>query len=130
MITHRRRGLTGKAIVILQVALSVLLVVGAGLFVWTMMQLGRTPLGFRSHNLLLFSVELPEELYPGTASNSLLQRMKERLSAVPGLQHVTLTRVPLISGNAMNSTFVPEGQQRKPDGNPSLLANCGSGQSL
>ena len=46
-LTHRRRGLTGKAIVTLQVALSMLLVVGAGLFVRTLMQLGRTPLGFR-----------------------------------------------------------------------------------
>jgi hypothetical protein len=123
MITHRRRGLTGKAIVILQVALSVLLVVGGGLFVRTLMQLRRTPLGFRSHNLLLFSVELPEKLYPATASNLLLQRIEEKLSSVPGVQHVTLTYVPLISGNAMHSTFVPEGKQRKPEGNPSVLAN-------
>ncbi len=122
-ITHRRRGLTGKAIVTLQVALSMLLVVGAGLFVRTLMQLGQTPLGFRSHNLLLFSVGLPEKLYPGAASNSLLQRLEEGLSAVPGVQHLTLTRVPLISGNAMNSTFVPQGQKRKPEGNPSVLAN-------
>ncbi len=47
-----------------QVALSMLLVVGAGLFARTLMRLERTPLGFRSHNLLLFNVELPETLYP------------------------------------------------------------------
>jgi predicted permease len=122
-ITRRRRGLTGKAIVILQVALSMLLVVGAGLFTRTLLQLGRTPLGFRSHNLLLFNVELPEKVYPGMVSNSLLQRLEERLSAIPGVEHLTLTDVPLISGNAMNSTFVPEGQQRKAEGNPSVLAN-------
>lgn len=122
-ITHRRRGLAGKTIVTLQVALSMLLVVGAGLFVRTLMQLARTPLGFRSHNLLLFNVELPEKVYPGATSNLLLRRLEETFSAVPGVQDVTLTRVPLISGNAMNSTFVPEGQQRKPEGNPSVLAN-------
>ena len=122
-ITHRRRGLAGKTIVTLQVALSMLLVVGAGLFVRTLMQLGRTPLGFRSHNLLLFNVDLPEKVYPRTTSTQLLRRLEERLSAVPGVQNATLTRVPLISGNAMNSTFVPEGQQRKPEGNPSVLAN-------
>jgi predicted lysophospholipase L1 biosynthesis ABC-type transport system permease subunit len=59
-VTHRRRGLGGKAIVVFQVALSMLLVVGAGLFVQTLMKLGRAPLGFRSHNLLLFSVEPSE----------------------------------------------------------------------
>jgi hypothetical protein len=57
--THRRRGLAGKAIGVVQVALSMLLVVGAGLFVQTLIRLGRVPLGFRSHNLLLFSIQLP-----------------------------------------------------------------------
>jgi predicted permease len=122
-ITHRQRGLAGKAIVILQVALSMLLVVGAGLFGRTLIQLTQTPLGFRSHNLLLFSFELPEKLYPKTAGNVLLERLEERLAAVPGVQNVTLTRLPLISGNAINNTFVPEGQQRKPKGNPSSLKN-------
>ena len=122
-ITHRRQGLIGKSIVTVQVALSIMLVVGAGLFVQTLMQLGRTPLGFRSHNLLLFNVELPEKLYPKERSSLLLQRLEESLSAVPGVQSVTLTRLPLISGNASNGTFIPEGQQRKAEGNPSVLVN-------
>ncbi len=46
-VTHRRRGLAGKTIVVTQVALSMLLVVGAGLFVQTLVRLGRVPLGFR-----------------------------------------------------------------------------------
>ncbi len=121
--THRRRGLAGKTIVTVQVALSMLLVVGAGLFVRTLMQLVRTPLGFQTHNLLLFNVELPEKLYPNAASTLLLQRMEESLSSVPGVQNVTLAREPLISGSASNSTFIPEGQQRKAEGNPSALVN-------
>ncbi len=122
-ITHRRRGLAGKAIVIVQVALSIMLVVGAGLFMRTLMQLDRTPLGFRSHNLVLFDVELPEKLYPEAASTTLLQRLEERLSSVPGVQNMTLTNLPLISGSASNTTFIPEGQQRRAEGNPSALVN-------
>jgi len=122
-VTHRRRGLAGKAIVTVQVALSMLLVVGAGLFVRTLVQLGRTPLGFHSHNLLLFNVDLPEKLYPNAASTELLQRLEERFTSVPGVQKVTLTREPLISGSAANTTFIPEGQQRKAEGNPSALVN-------
>ena len=122
-ITNRRRGLAGKTIVTVQVALSMLLVVGAGLFMRTLMQLGRTPLGFQPHNLLLFNVELPEKLYPKATSTLLLQRMEERLSSVPGVQNVTLTREPLISGSASSSTFIPQGQQRKAEGNPSALVN-------
>ena len=122
-VTHRRRGLGGKSIVAVQVALSMLLVVGAGLFVRTLMQLARAPLGFRSHSLLLFSVEPKETRYPGAASNALLQRLEDKLATVPGVQSLTLTDVPLISGNAMNGTFIPEGQQRKAEGNPSVLTN-------
>jgi predicted permease len=121
--THRRRGLAGKTIVTVQVALSMLLVVGAGLFVRSLLQLARTPLGFQPHNLLLFNVELPEKLYPKTTSTLVLQRLEERLSSVPGVQNVTLTHEPLISGSASNSTFIPEGQQRKAEGNPSALVN-------
>jgi predicted permease len=123
MTTHRRRGLAGKVIVTVQVALSMLLVLGAGLFAQTLVHLERTPLGFRSHNLLLFDVDLPETLYPKAASTAVLQRLEERLSAVPGVQDLTLTQAPLISGDAGISTFVPEGQQRKEEGNPVVLMN-------
>ena len=122
-VTHRRRGIGGKSIVMVQVALSILLVVGAGLFVQTLMHLGRTPLGFSSHNLLLFSIELPETRYPKAAGIPLLQQLEEKLAVLPGVQSATLTRIPLLSGNAMNSTFIPEGQRRRPEGNPSVLAN-------
>ena len=39
------------------------------------------------------------------------------------MRAVTLTREPLIAGGASNSTFVPEGQQRKVEGNPTVLMN-------
>jgi predicted permease len=122
-VTHHRRGMSGKAIVALQVALSMVLVVGAGLFVRTLMRLEGSALGIRSHNLLLFSVELPEARYPKTASTQVLQRLEERLASVPGVQDVTLTREPLFSGSAVVSTFIPEGWKRKAEGNPSVLAN-------
>jgi predicted permease len=124
-VTHRRRGLGGKSIVVIQVALSTLLVVGAGLFVQSLMRLARAPLGFRSHNLLLFSVEPPQTRFRDAATTPLFQQLEERLSAVPGVQAATLTSVPLISGNAANQSFIPEGRQRNPETfkNPSVLAN-------
>jgi predicted permease len=122
-ITHRRRGLGGKAIVAVQVALSMLLVVGAGLFARTLMKLGQQPLGFRSHHLLLFSIEPPATRYPKAASTPLLSELEAQLAMVPGVQAVTLTRVPLLSGSASSITFIPEGRERKPEGNPSVLTN-------
>ncbi len=122
-VTRRRRGLGGKAIVAVQVALSMLLVIGAGLFVRTLMQLGRSPLGFHSHNLLLFSVDLPETRYPLAASNPILQRLEEKFASVPGVQAETLTEEPLLSGIARNSSFVPEGQPKKAEENPVAFTN-------
>jgi predicted permease len=122
-VTHHRRGLSGKAIVGLQMALSMVLLVGAGLFARTLMRLEGSVLGIRSHNLLLFSVELPEARYPKTASTPVLQRLEERLASVPGVQEVALTREPFFSGSAVVSTFLPDGWKRKAEGNPSALAN-------
>jgi len=121
--TRRRRGLGGKAIVAVQVALSMVLVVGAGLFARTLMRLQGEGLGFQSHNLLLFSVELPETRYPKTGSTPVLQRLEERMKSVPGVERATLSFLPFISGGAMNNTFLPEGMQRKAEGNPTALAN-------
>jgi predicted permease len=121
--THRRRGLAGKSIVVIEIALSMLLLVGAGLFIQTLANLRRSHLGFRSHNLLLFELQPPQTQYPDAASIPLYRRLEEKLSAIPGVRSVTLTSVPLISGNVSVRTFVPEGQQRKSDHNPSVLSN-------
>jgi predicted permease len=121
--SRRRRGLAGKAIVIIQVALSMLLVVGAGLFVQTLSQLGRARLGFQPDHLLLFAIEPPQASYPGAKTIPLYRQIEEKLAAIPGVQSVTLTGLPLIAGNVSVHSFIPEGQQRKPEGNPSALSN-------
>jgi predicted permease len=121
--TSRRRGLAGKAIVVIQVALSMLLVVGAGLFVQSLSQLGRARIGFQPDNLFLFGVEPPQTNYPGAATIPLCRQIEDKLSAIPGVQSVTLSQLPLISGNVSIHTIIPEGQKRKPEGNPSALSN-------
>ncbi len=121
--SHRRRGLAGKAIVIIQVALSMLLVVGAGLFVQTLSQLARARLGFQPDHLLLFGIEPPQTTYAGAKTTPLYRQIEANLAAIPGVQSVTLTGLPLIGGNVSVHTIIPEGQQRKPEGNPSALSN-------
>jgi predicted permease len=121
--SRRQRGLAGKTIVVVELALSMLLVVGAGLFVQTLLQLGHSRLGFNPDHLLLFELQPPQTHYPGPANIPLYRQLDQRLAAVPGIRSVALTSVPLVAGNAMVHTFIPEGQQRKPEGNPSVLAN-------
>jgi predicted permease len=109
--------------VVIEMALSMLLVVGAGLFVQTLKQLGYARLGFHPDHILLFELQPPQTRYPNGASTPLYRQLEQKLAAVPGIQSVSVTGTPLISGNASMHTFIPEGQQRKPDGNPSVLAN-------
>ena len=121
--TNRRRGLAGKTIVVVEVALSMLLVVGAGLFVQTLIRLGHARLGFRPDHLVLFELQPPQTHYPGAANIPLYRRLEEKLAAIPGIQSVALTSDSLIAGNVSQYTFVPEGQQRKPEGDPVVLFN-------
>ncbi len=53
----------GKGLVITQISLSIVLLIGAGLFVRTLVNLGRTTLGFRSDRLLLFELDPPRTRY-------------------------------------------------------------------
>jgi predicted permease len=109
--THRRRGLAGKAIVVFQVALSTLLLVGAGLFVRTLMNLSRVDVGFQARHLLLFSISPPESRYPTPKDGVLLQQIEERISEVPGVDSVTLSSEALVAGNVSNSNFYPVGER-------------------
>jgi predicted permease len=107
--TGRRKGLAGKALVILQVSLSMLLLVGAGLFLRTLINLGHVHLGFRPDHLLLFDIEPPATHYPAPKNIALYRRLEERLATVPGVDSVTLSKVPLIAHNASIDKFIPTG---------------------
>jgi len=109
-VTRRRKGLAGKAIVVFQVSLSMLLVVGAGLFARTLINLDKIDVGFRPENVLLFHLQPPHTRYPYPKDIALERRIEERLSGVPGVNSVTLSASPLLSHDMSNDYFVPDGQ--------------------
>jgi predicted permease len=121
--THRKKGIAGKAIVVAQVALSTVLVVGAGLFVQTLVQLAHVNLGFRSDGLLLFTLDPPQARYPGPATTPLFQQIEQKLASIPGVSSATLMQEALMSGSVSMHTVVPEGQQRKEGEDQSALFN-------
>jgi predicted permease len=118
----RRRGLAARSIVVVQVAISMVLVVGAGLFVQTLAGLAHTRLGFNPDRITLFGIAPPQAKYPHAASTRLYREIEQKLASIPGVERAALTRIPLISGNVSMHTFVPEGTTRKKDGsNPNVL---------
>jgi len=111
--TRRRKGLTGRGLVVIQIALSMLLVVGAGLFVATLRNLSKEHLGFDPQNILLFSVQAPAARYPSPKDVQLYERIEERLGRMPGVTGVTLSREAVLAGGASNLPFIPTDQPKR-----------------
>ncbi len=81
----------GRLLVVLQVALSVLLLAGAGLCVRTFTNLRNMPLGFQPQGVLLFTLDPPRLRYPAERIGGLLTQLQERLSSIPGVQSATFS---------------------------------------
>jgi predicted permease len=93
------RSLLSKSLVVTQVAMSLLLLIGAGLLLRTLHNLQTVPVGFNSENLLLFNVDPNLLGYKDTALANLYRQMFDRIEAVPGVSHVTFSRNALLSGS-------------------------------
>jgi predicted permease len=107
--TGRRRGFAGKAIVVCQLALSMLLVVGAGLFLRTLVKLNHVDPGFHPDNLLLFHLQPPEARYPPAKAIIVEHQIEERLRTLPEMDSVTLSAEPLLAHNLIDENFGPDG---------------------
>jgi predicted permease len=97
----------GRALVACQVGLSVLLLVAAGLFVQTLRNLTRLDLGFDSKNLLQVSIDTRGSGYRDGQVGGIYRLLIERLSAIPGVQSVTVIRNPLIHGLSRCASSIP-----------------------
>lgn len=107
----------GQLLVVMQVALSLILLVGAGLFVRSLSKLKSTDLGFQKENVLLFSVDPQMIGYQREQIGPLYQRMLERLGTVPGVQSVTLARQGLLSGGGTQGSIKVPGHTPPADEN-------------
>ena len=99
------RTLLGKALLVVQVAISIVLLVGAGLFLRTLQNLRHVDVGFNPHNILLFRVQPHLNRYDEARSRVLTGDILERVAAVPGVRSAAFTNPALLSGST-NSTSV------------------------
>lgn len=101
---------------VVQVALSLLLLVGAGLFVRTLVNLQRVDPGFNTKNLLLFNVQPGLIGYKDEKLTQLYQQMSERLEAVPGVQKVTFSNNTLLArGSSSRGVYLRSALTATPD---------------
>jgi predicted permease len=85
-----------QALVVAQIAISLLLLVAAGLFVRTLTNLQSIPLGFNRDSVLLFELNAPQAGYPEARVAALYADLRRRLTEVPGVRDVTLSHASLI----------------------------------
>jgi len=127
--TRRRSGLGGKAIVVFQIALSMVLVVGAGLFTRTLVNLNSAELGFDPNRMMLFAIQAPASRYAAPLDVRLHERLEERIARVPGVESVTLTEEPLLANSMSNTDFFPT-DQPKPQGKAAYSDVNGVGRTF
>ncbi len=86
-----------KGLIVAQVAISLLLLVGAGLFIRTLYNLQRVNLGFNQENLLLFQLQPQQGGYKDERLLQFYQQLFDRLDNLPGVRAATFGRIPLIA---------------------------------
>jgi len=109
-MTRRRKGWGGRSLVGFQIALSTLLVIGAGLFLRTLASLNAVDVGFRTDHLLLAEVSLPHKEYPDGKDIAFHKRLTEGFAATPGVEAVSPVWVAYIADDMNRTDFVPDGE--------------------
>ena len=110
------RNRTRRLLVVFESAVAVMLLIGAGLLVRSLIALQSVDPGFDADNVLTLKIELPQQKYdwspaaPGDKPANFFQQLESRVASLPGVESVGLiTQLPL-SGQATDITFTVEGR--------------------
>ncbi len=102
-----------RALVVGQVAMSMLLLAGAGLFARSLHNLRSVDPGFRAESLISFSVDPFLSGYDRKRSLLLFERLQKELAAVPGVRHVSMSEIGALTGNGWGMTVRVDGYNQK-----------------
>jgi putative ABC transport system permease protein len=97
-------------LVVVEVAIAVVLLVGAGLLIQSLHRLQQVNPGFDSHNVLTFSIGLPEVQYKPQQQVEFYRELKSRLESLPGIRSAGAVMPLPLSGDRMRVTFETEGR--------------------
>jgi predicted permease len=110
----RSRTTLSKALLIVQVAISLVLLIGAGLFLRTVQNLRQVDVGFNPQNLVLFQVNPRMIQHDPERFPVLYQEISDRLRGTPGVSAVTFSHVPLLSGSENSTSIFIQGRTYDP----------------
>ena len=102
-----------KSLVVAQVALSLLLLIGAGLFLQSLRNLKFTNPGFDVRGLASFAVEPTLNRYDKPWTFEYYRRLRDRLKAMPGIEGETLAMIPVLQDDEWDNWVTVEGYTPK-----------------
>jgi putative ABC transport system permease protein len=105
------RGRLRGALVVAEIAIALVVLIGAGLLLQTFRRLQQVDLGFDTHNILTATVELPDARYPKPEqATAFYQALLDRVKAMPGVEAVSAIVPQPLSGDTMMISFDIEGR--------------------
>jgi predicted permease len=102
-----------KSLVVAQVTLSLLLLIGAGLFIRSLRNLKNLDPGFTTRNLLTFAIDPPLNGYKPEQSRAIYHQIYESLNALPGVESASFAIMPVMEGGEWDNSISVEGYQAK-----------------
>ena len=113
---HLARGWVRGTLVVLEMALALMLLIGAGLLIRSFWQLQKVSPGFVPQNLLTMNLSLPANKYKEAPQRvQFYQQALQQIRALPGVQAAGATSVLPMSGNNSSGSFSIEGRQIPPN---------------
>ena len=102
-------------LVVGELALAMVLLIGAGLMIGSFLRLQRVETGYRTQDVLAVPIELPEREYPPERRMLAVRDVQERIAALPGVRAVGATNAPPFGGFRPANRFAVEGREARPD---------------
>src|SRR6185369_12958887 len=111
-----------RALVVTQIAISLLMLVAAGLFLRTLSNLHSIELGFNRENVLLFQMNARQAGHRDPEILDFYRNLQHQFAALPGVVSASMSHYPMVGHGTWAGGVTPVGQQRKTSTNILLVA--------
>ncbi|HEX3682780.1 MAG TPA: ABC transporter permease [Bryobacteraceae bacterium] len=114
-----------QVLVVSQIAISLLLVAAAGLFVRTLRNLNSVNLGFNREHVLLFNLNAAQAGYDERATKQLYADLQARFRSIPGVRDATLSHMPMVADWTSTTNVIIPGMPTQATGLPTAVTLVG-----
>ena len=98
-----------------QIAMSMALLIPAGLFAKSLYNVSRVDLGLKADHMVVFSIAPELNSYTTERTRQLFERVEDEMAAIPGVTSVVAAMVPVLAGDNRDNSLVVEGFEAGPD---------------